>query len=263
MSLYQYFAIGAALMLCCVLYILPTTSDEVREVSKQRSISLEPTSKEILIRDAKKELDEDRMAQVLRGEDLFRQATDESSKIEALKQLSGIWFRVGSPIVAGIYAAQIAEKENTGEAWSIAGTTYTLALKKNNLLPKDKAFARKRAVEAFESAISLEPETVNHRINLALCYVEAPVEDNPMKGILMLKEVQEKHPENVSVLVQLGRLAVNTGQFDKALERLERARELDAGSPNIHYWLSKAYEGKGDMAKASESLSKFKELSEK
>jgi cytochrome c-type biogenesis protein CcmH/NrfG len=84
-----------------------------------------------------------------------------------------------------------------------------------------KAFCNQRAVQAFENAISLNPDNASHRLNLALTYTEMPPEDNPMKGILLLRELQEQYPENTQVLNALGRLAIQTGQYARAVERLD------------------------------------------
>lgn len=50
-------------------------------------------------------------------------------------------------------------------------------------------------------------------IELALLYVNS---NNPMKGILMLKGLREKFPENLDVVWHLGNFTLKTGQHDKA-----------------------------------------------
>ncbi len=75
----------------------------------------------------------------------------------SLKQLSGYWYKLGNPVMAGLYAREIAEKENSGLSWSIAGTTFASGLQQE-LDEKQKLFVRDQALEAFENAISLEPE---------------------------------------------------------------------------------------------------------
>jgi cytochrome c-type biogenesis protein CcmH/NrfG len=117
---------------------------------------------------------------------------------------------------------------------------------------KERDYSRSRAINALENAISIAPQETRHRINLALCYVEAPTTDNPMKGVLMLRDMLDKHPDDVGVLVQLGRLAIRTGQFDKALERLGKAYEIEPKNPAVLTYLVQAHQGKGEMEKARE-----------
>ena len=95
-------------------------------------------------------------------------------------------------------------------------------------------------------------------MQLAMVYVDKPLEDNPMKGILMLRELNTKHPENADVNIQLGRLAIKTGQFEKAVERLKKAVELSPGTVSIYCLLADAYTGLGDKTNAGLAEKKCK-----
>jgi Flp pilus assembly protein TadD len=133
----------------------------------------------------------------------------------------------------------------------MAGTTYAICVK-NSQDEKVKSFCSKRAVKAFESAISLAPEKIEPRINLAICYVDNPSQDNPMQGILMLRELNTKYPQSVPVLNQLGKLALQTNQIEKALERLEAAIALEPENKNTICLLATAYKNAGDQVKSNE-----------
>jgi thioredoxin-like negative regulator of GroEL len=173
------------------------------------------------------------------------QALTEKSKQgdpSVLKQLSGAWHNSGHDEIAAHYAEEVATKENTDDAWSIAGANYYLGIQQNE--DKDvRDFCRDKAVNAFQSAASLNPKKLEHRINLALCYTENPMQDNPMKGILMLRELDEQNPENVAVNVQLARLAIKTGQFDRAIGRLEKIMVKESNNAKVICLLAEAYEG--------------------
>ena len=55
-----------------------------------------------------------------------------------------------------------------------------------------------------------------------------PPKDNPMKGSLMLRELNTSHPNNINVLLQLGKLAMNTNQWEKAAQRFEQVLDIDS-----------------------------------
>ena len=162
-----------------------------------------------------------------------------------LKPLSAAWHDAGHDEVAALYAQRIAEAEKTDEAWSIAGANFYLALQKATD-PNLREFCSKRAAEAFQNAASLNPTKLEHRLNLALCFVENPPQDNPMKGILQLRELDAQNPENTVVNFQLARLAIKTGQFDKAIARLEKIVAMEPKNRRFICMLADAYEGKGD-----------------
>ena len=157
----------------------------------------------------------------------------------ALQRLSGKWYRLNNPFIAGSYAEQVAIEDPSGEAWSIAATTYLAGIGQADELIGNGCL--NKAIEALENAISLEPEQIQYRLNLALVYAERPPEDNPMKGIQMLLGLNEKHPENVSVLNALGRLAIKTGQWDRAQQRLEKADSLEPDNKITVCLLSEVY----------------------
>ena len=164
---------------------------------------------------------------------MVRIAGTDSARNEALKQLSALWYSARQPVLAGLYARQVAESENSAASWSITGTTFALALTGAEADDAKRAFARDQAIDAFEKAISLEPAVVEHRINQALCYVEAPPADQPMKGIQMLTGLATTYPESAGPPYQLARLAVRTGQYERARTRIEQALALAPDDPRI------------------------------
>jgi hypothetical protein len=146
---------------------------------------------------------------------------DPKAKAAALKTVSAAWHDEKREDIAAFYAEQVAEAEATDAAWSIAGANYFLALRQS----QDQTirdFCTQHAVLAFQNAASLNPQQLEHRINLALCYTENPSKDNPMQGILLLRELDTQNPDNVAVNYQLARLAVRTQQWERAKPRLEK-----------------------------------------
>lgn len=184
-----------------------------------------------------------------------------TDSIALYKQLSGWWVSKGQPESAGIYAVKVAEIENTAEAWSIAGATLHSGINESKISETARKYCAEQAKAAFEKAISLEPDEAMHRINLALVYADAP-SDNPMQAVQMLRDLEAKYPTNPSVYNALARLAIKTGQWDRALQRLLKALELDPGNANTICLLAVAYDGAGDAAKASEWETKCRSKTE-
>lgn len=253
MNKQQYIAVGAAVVLFLVLFLgFDTIPAKQKNLEKSRSLSLETTSVANLLKEAMPKLDKANASMVeVMNMELEKAGLDTLKKIAALKSLSGIWYEIGYPSIAGSYAENIAELTKTESAWSIAGTTYAICVK-NSKDEKTKDFCSKRAVKSFENAISLAPNAIEPRINLAICYVDNPDKENPMQGILMLRDLNTQYPDNVSVLNQLGKLALQTNQTNKALERLEQAIKLDPINKNTICLLADAYQQAGNLTKADE-----------
>ena len=73
-----------------------------------------------------------------------------------------------------------------------------------------------------------------------------------MQAVLLLRELEKQYTESPSVYNALGRLAIKTGQWARAVERLEKAWSLDPNNAFTPCLLAKAYEGAGQTAKATE-----------
>lgn len=257
MSKYQIFTVAGAIILFMLLYFcFDTIPNKQKNLEKSRMMNIESTGISNLIKDAYANIDAEQKSIIdAMNLDLEKSGSDSLKKIQILKSLSGTWYDLGFPSIAGSYAEDIAVIQKTETSWSMAGTTYAICVK-NTDDGKIKDFCAKRAIKAFESAISINPESIEHRINLAICYVDQPNQDNPMQGILMLRDLNTKYPENVAVLNQLGKLALQTNQTEKALERLEAAIKLEPANKNTICLLATAYKNAGNDAKANEYQNK-------
>lgn len=253
----------AAVGLLFVLYFgCNTKSSEIQDLEKTRSLMVKQTNIDRLLQDARKALTDAQMSKVLLLEaELNEKEASDTSRIALNKELSSEWFQLGFPAVAGYYAQQAAELENTEESWSIAGTTYILAIRRLND-DRKRTYCRNRAVTCFENAISINPDNIKNRVNLALCYTEYPLQDDPMKGVLMLRTLNQNYPQSVPVLNTLGRLAIKTGQYGKAIERLEEALKYEPSNPTTVCLLANAYESNGDAALATAFSQKCSKLFE-
>lgn len=251
----------SAVVLFALLYwgfsIVPS---EHKNIEKQRALAAVSTDITSLLMDAKSDLSPQASASVLALETELDKAGTDSAKADIFKRLSSTWYGLSKAAIAGFYAEKTAELAGGEEAWSIAGTTYSICLQQG-ASDKEKSYCAERAIHCLENAASLNPGNPQHRLNLALVYAEDPPKDNPMKGILMLVELNKQFPDNVPVLAQLGRLAIKTGQFDKAVERLEKALSLEPENQTANCLIIKAYEGLGNEAKAAEFRSKCEKLS--
>ncbi len=68
--------------------------------------------------------------------------------------------------------------------------------------------------------------------------------DNPqsqMKGILQMRSLSEKHPENADLQWNMGLFSVQSGQYEKAVARFEKVINIDAQRLDAYMQLAMSY----------------------
>lgn len=238
------------MLIFVVLYFgLDTKNKEQKAIEKSRAENIELINIERVKAEAKSKLPANLRVQVSNLEEQVKMSSVDEDKLGYLKSLASLWFENRHELVSSHYAEKIAEIENSEKAWSIAGTSYSIAAQRA-ADDRQKQYAAIKSRKALENAISIQPDKVDNKINLALSYVEVPLDGMPMKGIMMLLELNKEHPENTSVMLQLARLAIQTNQLDKAEERLQKALSIDSELNEAHCLLYEVYIKKGATAEA-------------
>lgn len=96
------------------------------------------------------------------------------------------------------------------------------------------------------------------RIDSAVALVESG--NAPMKGIFQLKGLLEESPENTKILLHLGVFAVQSGQYDKALERFNKVLEINPDLAETYYYMGHTFANKNDHLQAITYFEKYKTL---
>ncbi len=248
----QIISLTSATALFCVLYFgFDMRSSRKNSPAQSAEQSGSITDALTLITEARKSLSPDQAGSLAALEQQLDGAADDAARIALRKKISAFWYERRQLMVAGYYAEEVAAAEKADSSWSVAGALYYTALVQSQDAVQKAEIAGK-AVRCFENASSLAADNPAHKVNLALVYAENPPADNPMKPVLMLRELEQQYPDNPSVYNALGRLAIKTGQWQRAVDRLEKAWSLDKKNPNTPCLLAKAYEGLGNTEKANE-----------
>lgn len=223
--------LGASLLFL-TLMLLYAFGYTVPNVKKGQPTKNQPElvlNEETILAEARVGLDSSQVAFLTALDQERAQSGDIAQEAEVLKLISRTWYEYGNLIVSGYYAKKVAELLQTGEAWGIAGTTYGAAFsraKKNDL----KKLAAQQSIMALAQARELQPDSLQHRINEGLMYIELSTVDAsvmPMKGVGMLQQLAQEYPNNVPVLMTLGRLsATRSGDLAKAKPRFEKVLEI-------------------------------------
>ncbi len=147
------------------------------------------------------------------------------------------------------YAEFILRLDTTGLV-ELAGDIYYKAFG----LVSDGLRAEKygsRVKEIYNQVIA-EQQRPDLEARVAMTYVTG---DNPMEGILRLRQLVEDNPDNVEAQYNLGLLSIQSGQFDRAVERFTKVTELDPANLEGYFYLGVSYLELGNESKAKENFS--------
>jgi tetratricopeptide (TPR) repeat protein len=171
----------------------------------------------------------------------------------SLDNLVAAYHAKGESIAEAYFLNQLAEKNNSFEQFQRAGDLFeaTAALTDKEDM---SAFLIENAIAAYQKATLIDSGDVFLKMKLASSYIEQG--SNPMQGISMLLDIVKKDPNNADAQLMLGKFAMMSGQFEKAIERLEKVVYLRPQSNDALFLLAMAHQNLGHKDKAIELLEK-------
>ena len=111
-----------------------------------------------------------------------------------------------------------------------------------------------QAIALFEKAIELYPDNDDLKVGLGSCYVfgkgRVGGTKETMKGIQQLLAVVRKDSTNMKAQMMLGVGGYVSGQYDKAIERLQKVVTAQPDNMEAIAFLADTYAAKGDKANA-------------
>ncbi len=111
-----------------------------------------------------------------------------------------------------------------------------------------------QAIALFEKAIELNPDNDDLKVGLGSCYIlgkgRVGGPEETMKGIQQLLSVVRKDSNNMKAQMMLGVGGYVSGQYDKAIERLQKVIKAQPDNVEAVAFLADTYAAKGDKAEA-------------
>lgn len=261
MSRSQLILIIGSILLVIAFYFFGSTRKKGEELILMKNEELtQPTSVDIdkIIAKAKSDFSEGQLENLKKLEDGLSQTNDLKKKVEILEQLIEKWDTYQRPEIAINYHFQLAELEPTEINWTAAAEKCFFAFNTNEDSSLHHYFMEK-AIDAYKKTIDINPANNDNKINLAVCYTYGETA-NTMQGVLLLLDVVKSDSNNVKANFLLGKLAMTSGQFEKAVMRFEKVVSLDNQNAEAYLNMAESYQSLGNNKKAIELFEKAKKL---
>jgi tetratricopeptide (TPR) repeat protein len=174
--------------------------------------------------------------------------------ITANTQLANFWKDSARSFEPYVYYLSEAAKLDKSEK----NLTFAAQLILENLrAEQDEAklnWKTAQAIALFEKAIELNPNNDDLKVGLGSCYIlgkgRVGGPEETMKGIQQLLSVVRKDSNNMKAQMMLGVGGYVSGQYDKAVERLQKVIKAQPDNVEAVAFLADTYAAKGDKAEA-------------
>ena len=183
----------------------------------------------------------------------FNQASGKE-KIAAGLKLSDTFAKLQKFDSAARYAELVAQLSPSVENVTKAGDRYYEAYGFAVDEAKAKTLGSKTR-EYYGKAIEKNPGLLAAKANMAMTYVNT---ENPMQGILMLREVLDTDPTNELALFNLGILSMRSNQYSKAADRFKQILTNNPNNTKAKFYLGLTLVELGKKEEARKVLAEVK-----
>jgi len=260
----EYLALaGFGLVLLLSLYFfgqtIPPKKKEAQPAASSEMEDAGLTTDQILAA-SKQRLNSSQLQRVQQLENSVVRGDIKNQKLQSYIQLAAFWRDTAQTFLpAAYYTAEAAKLENLEKSLTFAAHLFLDNLRGQDD-PRLKKWMASNAKELFERVLALNAANDSAKVGLGCSYMFGNISNNPMEGILMIREVADRDPHNMYAQMMLGIGGVMTGQFDKAIDRFKKVVDHQPANIEAVLNLAEAYEQKGDKASAIEWYQKSKQL---
>ncbi len=259
----QVFLVSGALIAFILLYAFgkttppakPTEAAQSNQTTERQVITFD----QLLVK-AKQKINTAQAQRLLSLENSVKRGDVKDQQLHLYHQLARFWAdsaRIFEPYA--YYTGEAAKLENSEKSLTFAARLFL-----DNLMtegqPAMQTWLATNAKVLFEKALVINPANDSSKIGLGACYLFGNISDNPMQGILPVREIAQKDPGNVYAQMVLGLGGKKSGQFDKAIERFQMVLQKEPDNIEALFNLAECYEEKGDKTNAVKWYEAVKKL---
>jgi len=215
----QIIVVVLAIALFCTLYFWVPRHKAIELAASNTTDNQEFTSTSVL-ETAKLGLTPEQKLTLLSIENQFNSSKTPKDSIAVIAQLSRFWSDSAQKLGPYLYYTYSAALlENSEKSLTFAAQQLVDNLTNQEAPPAFLKWIAGNAKVLLDKALIMNPNNDSAKINLGACYLFGNISDNPMQGILKIKEIVDKNPHNIYGQMILALGGKKSGQNQKAIER--------------------------------------------
>ena len=178
----------------------------------------------------------------------------QAQQLNVDRQLAEFWKDSVSDgfLLYAYYTGEAAKLEKSEKKLTFAAQLFLQSLRGQDD-PALNGWMATNAKELFEKALELNPDNDSSKVGLGASYIFGSQAGNPMEvmqGIQRILEVAHRDSTNMYAQLMLGWGGLESGQYDKAIERLTTVVRHQPANIEAILLLAEVYQQKGDKADA-------------
>ena len=257
----QLIVVLSATLLCVAVIIFVPRSKKQGPGAGKENTENQTISTQTILDGAKTALTGTQKISLLSIENQLNTAKAPADRAAIYRQLSKFWADSAQRIEPYLYYTYSAALlENSEKSLTFAAQLLVDNLATQEAPPAIQNWIAANAKVLLEKALVINPNNDSAIINLGACYLFGNISDNPMQGILKVKEVVDKNPQNIYGNMMLGLGGKKSGQYPKAIERFLNILKLEPKNMEAMVNLAECYELSNQKSLAIEWYSKMKGL---
>ncbi len=261
----QWITIGSAALLVTVIFIFGRTVPPKKtavSVNSQQNANARPEalagiSTDTILAMAKMQLSPEQVLRLNTLENSISRGNTETAgqvvkdqQLHVYHQLARFWSdsaHVFEPFAW--YEAEAARLENSEKSLTFAARLFLDNLQIDEVAQR-RQWKALQAKDLFERSLRINPDNDSAKVGLGACFLFGNISATPMEGILKIKEVVEKDSTNMYAQMMLIQGSLLSGQYDKAINRLQMVNRLEPANVEAIVLLADIYDRTGDKTNA-------------
>ncbi len=252
----QWITVGIAIILVAGIFKFGKTLPSKKKVNTTTGSSAteEHSHPELTIDTflilAKKNLSPEQVVRVNTIENSISRGDVKDQQVEVYRRLARFWSDTANAFEPyAWYEAEAARLVNSEKSLTFAAHLFLENLQ-NDRVEGRRHWKALQAKDLFERSLKINPDNDSAKIGLGACYMFGGISTTPMEGILKIREVVEKDSTNIYAQLMLVQGSLISGQYDKAISRLQTVHRLEPENTQAVFLLADLYDRTGDKANA-------------
>lgn len=199
---------------------------------------------------AKKQLNPEQVIRLNTLENSITRGDINNQQLKVYHQLSHFWkdsARIFEPYAW--YEAEAARLENSEKSLTFAARLFLDNLQNDELVQR-RRWKALQAKDLFDRSLKINPDNDSAKVGMGACFLFGNISPTPMEGISKIMEVVKKDSTNLYAQMMLVKGSMISGQYDKAIGRLQTVLGLQPDNIEAILLMADMYERKGEKANA-------------